>query len=336
MTRYLLVLLIIISSSAVAQNDTLIFQNNDIMVGEVKELLRGVIQIETPYSDADFTIDFDEIREIKIQRKCVVVLTNGEHRYAKIATDSSGKLKFILEDGSIEYHGLHEIVALQTVKNTFWKRLEADVDLGYNLTKSNSNSRFTISSLLTYKSEKIISKFSINLLRSAQKNAQNVDRADAKLEFIRILAREWYLLGDVSFLSNTEQELDSRISPSLGAGNLLIATDKLYLAVSAGFTFNAENYFNSTLDKNSAEVFLGLAFNMFDFSDVDLDTGLKMYPSLTESGRFRADFNIVTKFDLPLDFYFKLGYTFNYDNQPAVVGNDFDYILTTGFGWSFN
>jgi hypothetical protein len=42
------------------------------------------------------------------------------------------------------------------------------------------------------------------------------------------------------------------------------------------------------------------------------------------------------KYDIPWDFYVKLGITVNYDNQPAIEGTQYDYILKTGFGWEFN
>jgi len=49
-----------------------------------------------------------------------------------------------------------------------------------------------------------------------------------------------------------------------------------------------------------------------------------------------VDFSLDTKYDLPLDLYIKLGLTFNYDNQPAIAGNDFDYVLIFSIGWEFN
>ncbi len=75
---------------------------------------------------------------------------------------------------------------------------------------------------------------------------------------------------------------------------------------------------------------------MFDFEDIDLYSSVLFYPSLSEGGRLRTDYDLTLKYDLPLDFYIKAGFTFNYDNQPAVSGNQFDYIITSGFGWEFN
>ena len=44
--------------------DTLVLNNGDDIVGEIKDMTNAIVQIETPYSDSDFKIDWDEVREI--------------------------------------------------------------------------------------------------------------------------------------------------------------------------------------------------------------------------------------------------------------------------------
>ena len=35
------------------------------------------------------------------------------------------------------------------------------------------------------------------------------------------------------------------------------------------------------------------------------------------------------------DFYIKLSYSLNYDNQPTEGSTDTDYVFQTGFGWKW-
>ncbi len=44
-----------------AQNDSIVFTNNNYIVGEIKDLNQGIIKIETDYSDNDFTIEWNKI-----------------------------------------------------------------------------------------------------------------------------------------------------------------------------------------------------------------------------------------------------------------------------------
>ena len=150
------------------------------------------------------------------------------------------------------------------------------------------------------------------------------------------LPKKWYLLADVSYLSNTEQALKGRISPSVGLGRFIKSTNRLYFGVTVGATVNFETYEDNSLDKTSSEAFLGSNFDMYDFKDFDLSTGFKFYTGLSEKGRIRTDYDIIIKYDLPWDFYIKTGFSLNYDNQPAVKGTEVDYIFTSGFGYKLD
>ena len=141
------------------------------------------------------------------------------------------------------------------------------------------------------------------------------------------------LNSNFSFLSNTSQSLKGRLVPSLAAGNYLVRSNKLYLLVGTGLTYNIEEYEDSSTNKTSTEALLIAQFNMFNFKDIDLYISAVGYPSLSESGRFRTDANVRFKYDLPFDFYFKTELQINFDNQPAVGAVKTDYVFSTGFGW---
>lgn len=134
-------------------------------------------------------------------------------------------------------------------------------------------------------------------------------------------------------LSNTEQSLDLRRSIKFGGGRSIIKNNKAEWGAIIGLAFLNEQFINDTDSRNSTEAFIGSSANLFDTGDLSLTSSLYMYPSLTEDGRFRTDFTFDVKYDLPLDFYIKTGLTYNYDNQPAIEGNEADYVLSVGFGW---
>jgi hypothetical protein len=336
MSKYFFLFFILISSLGRAQNDTIQLKNNAVLVGEIKSFAKGILIIETDYSDKDFRVEFNKVKGLSIERKCIVILTNGRRRFGNLKTNTDGIVEVTLDDGIIEYYKLYEIIAITEVRDEFWRRFKGSLDLGFNLTKANNNAQFTVDGNLNYTDEFWLSKAAISVLNSTQDDVEKTERTDVSLNLIRILPRKWYMLADVSFLSNTEQALDSRISPSIGLGKFLISTNKLYLGLSIGYSYNIEDFVDNSLNKNSSEIFISTEFNMFDYKDLELKSGLKMLPSLSEKGRFRTDFDITLKYDLPYDFYIKTGFTLNFDNQPAIVGNEFDYIFTSGFGWKFD
>ncbi|TDI70430.1 MAG: DUF481 domain-containing protein [Bacteroidetes bacterium] len=336
MNKFLFSIFLLICMVGNAQNDTIHLVNNEFLVGEVKSFDRGVLTIETSYSDKDFKVEFNKVRGLFIQRKCNIILTEGRRRFGNIRTDTRGMVMITLEDGTIEHFKLEEVIALQEIHEKFWNRFTVALDFGFILTKANNSTQFTIGGQFDYTDEKWLFEGNINLLNSVQDDVDRIERTDAKLQLIRLLSKKYYLLGDVSFLSNTEQALDGRISPSIGVGKFLISTNKLYLGVNLGFAYTIENYTDASLNKTSSEAVIGLSYNMYDFKDLDLNTGVKFYPSLSENGRIRTDYDLILKYDLPLDFYIKLSFTLNFDNQPVVEGSSLDYIFTSSFGWEFN
>ena len=271
-----------------------------------------------------------------IQRKCLMLLTGGRRRYGNIRTIDKRIAEITTVDHGVEKVPLNQLFGLQEIDDNFWRRFKGRFDVGYNLTKANNNAQVSGEAVLDYNGQKYLFQASVNLLSSTRDDAPETRRLDAKANVQRILKRNWFISGSVAYLRNTEQALDGRTSPSLGVGRLPISTNKLYLAVSTGLTLNIEDFFNDAENKTSAELFIDTSFNMYNFKNIDLLTGIRIYPSLTENKRYRVDYDLTLKYDLPLNLYIKLGFNVNYDNQPAVEGNEFDYIINSGFGWKFN
>ena len=125
------------------------------------------------------------------------------------------------------------------------------------------------------------------------------------------------------------------MTAQLGLGRFIIRTNSSYWGAKLGANRNIERYSNETEDRNSWEGYLGSELNLYDIGDFSLLTILMVYPGITEKGRWRGDFNLDTKYDLPYDFYIKIGLTFNYDNRPAEGASETDYIIQTGLGWEW-
>jgi hypothetical protein len=57
----LLSIFFICSFSLLAQKDSLVFTNGNHMTGEIKSMNKGVLVIETDYSDSEFKIEWEKI-----------------------------------------------------------------------------------------------------------------------------------------------------------------------------------------------------------------------------------------------------------------------------------
>ena len=168
---------------------------------------------------------------------------------------------------------------------------------------------------------------------STQDDVDPISRVEAAATFKYLLPHDWYTLTSITFLSNTEQKLDLRTNTKLGMGNYVIHTNRKYWGFNAGFSFNNEQFSTESQANQSIEGFLGTELNFYDVGDLSLSTSATAYPSLTDNDRWRIDYKFDFKYDLPLDFYIKTGFSLNYDNRPVEGASETDYVLQTSFGW---
>ena len=175
---------------------------------------------------------------------------------------------------------------------------------------------------------------SFNGLRSDQEGIEAVRRTDANLSYVYFLQNDYFLLYDLTYLSNTEQRIASRVGNKIGIGKYVVRTNKSYFGFQVGANLNNEQFLDESPGKRSGESFLGAELSLYDIGDLKLLSNLTTYPSLTEAGRFRADFKLDVKYEFLSDFYINLGTTLNFDNQPVELATRLDYIIQTTVGWS--
>ena len=338
MTKHIAVLLFIVFKglTGFAQTDSIIFKNGNYMVGEVKSMDRNTLKVETDYSNADFAIEWDGIREIYTKTSFLITLTSGARYNGNLNTTGPDTISILTDQGSVVEVGGQEIVALKDIDQGFWSQLYASVDLGYDLTRSKNLRQFSMQSNIGYIAKRWQTDVSFHTLNSKQDNVEDIQRTNGAFTFKYFLPHDWYPMVSLEFLSNTEQQLQLRTTGKLGFGKYVAHTNRLYWGFSAGTNLNNENYSVAELeDRNSLEGYMGTELNLFNIGDLSLMTSFIAYPSFTESGRWRSDFKFNIQYDLPLDFYIKTGFTLNYDNQPADGSPRADYVLHTGLGWKW-
>jgi len=329
------IILFFTNHNILAENDTLVVNNGDALVGEIKTMQKSTVKMETEYSDSDFMIEWDKVTEVYSDRMFIVNTDEGERYYGKIRTDVNNKsMVIVTEDTTKHFVKISDIVYLTQVDKNFISRLSASIDIGFSLAKSNNLTQLYINTLLGYLTESWSTNITYNGLLSTQTDVDPTTRNEGALTFRYFLPDDWFAIGSYSLLQNDEQKLKLRSIVQAGIGNYIIRTNSLYLSTAVGAAWNNENYTEPDIpSRNSAEGVAAIELNIYNIGDLSLLTSLAVYPSFTDKGRIRSDFYFDLKYDLPLDIYFKLGYTLNYDNQPVEGASDIDYLFQTSVGW---
>lgn len=328
-----------IIETSYSQTDSLIFNTGDVIIGQVKDMTKGILKMETDYSDSDFAIEWDKVVEFHSNQFYTIALED-KSIYASATLKMVGPkmMQITSPDGNREVP-IIEIVYLRELDSNFWSKLSASIDLGLSLTRANNLKQYNARAALGYKTDKWILTTNYSQVKSTQENGAPTDRTDASIGADYQLKNSFFIGTSINFLSNIEQLLDLRTTTQLGLGYYVIRSGTMYWNGFTGLSFNNENYATNpetpdvSNDRQSIEGVIGTELNLFDIGDLNIFTSFAWYPSFTEKKRHRIDYRFDIKYDLPLDFYIKGGLTLNYDNQPVEGASDTDYVIQTGFGW---
>ncbi len=334
LTKHLLFFLLFVQATIFAQNDTIVFDSSNRIVGEIKSLSKGIITVKTDYSDSDFQIEWKKVNSINTKSRFLVTLSSSPQKYlGRIVTLNDSITHIYTRTFRIISCELNDIVDLSPQKSKLIDRFDANVDIGFNLTKAKNLKQLNISSGIAYHADQWSADAIYDQLRTSQDDVEEIQRIESKLNYRLLLPKRYYAFATIATLTNTEQQLDLRLNSQIGTGKYLFRTNSKYWGAKVGINRNNETYSNEIENRSSWEYLLGTELNLYDIGDFNLLTVVTIYPAINEDSRFRSDFNIDLKYDLPLDFYIKGGFSVNYDNQPAEGSPQLDYVFQTGFGW---
>ena len=350
------IMLFAFSLSSYAQVDSLILNNGDVIVGELKDMDKGVLTIETDYSDSDFKIEWDKVKYLKTESKYFMNIskkdmstfsfgkTDGPTSInSNIVSDPDNPNNVIVQtdEGPISISS-ESLVYIKSYNNGFFSKLSATIDIGMSMAKAKNLKQLNVRSNVSYLSDNWGANGNLDVTDSRQDSIEDIHRLDAEIGFNYFLPRNFIIAVSTSFAENDELNLDLRTTYKGGFGYFLLRTNKLYWRLGTGFAYNNEVYFTglaTEVDPNprrSEEIYYGIEINLFDIGDLNILSSINAYSSLSEDGRFRYDFKFDLKYDLPFDLYVKAGTTINYDNRPVAGADIYDYVINTGIGWEFN
>ena len=316
-----------------AAQDVVITTTGDRLVGEIIRVEKDVLTISTDYSDADFKIEWDKVVSLESSRQFLVETFDGRRLTGSLKPDPNTKAAVLVDGTSVP---LAEVSAVLPFERSFWSRFDSALDFGYSMTRTNSAKQLSLGSNLSYRDEHYYDQLFANVFRSSQDNAPDTQRWDVANDFRRFVGSRWYVNTTQDFLNSEEQGLDLRTTIGGGGGRYLTRSASQYLAVGGGLAWTNEQYIDVTLpSENSAEAYLSTEFMTEKVKITDFITRFTYYPSLTISDRYRLTYRFDLDFNLPGDWYFRIGFFDNYDSKPPQGFSRNDYGWSNSFGFKF-
>ena len=321
---------------AAEKTDVVFLKNGDRITGEVKSLEQGKLRLKTD-SAGTIYIEWEAIEGLSTSQNLEVELESGEKFYGALEPDAiAGKLKVRTETETKEL-GLPAVVRIIPIEESRWKRLDGSLDLGFGFTSANKSSQVSLGSEVRYRTRDYLRNLGFNSTRIDQEDGERTKRQSLDGGFQRFLRNRRFVGGTLQFQENEELGLELRSLITAGFGRHAIQSNKMQLDLFAGLARNWEDFTGSALVE-SFELVGGLQYAMFRFDDPETDfrVNLLVYPSLSESGRVRVEFDTRLRRELVKDFFWTISIYDSFDNEPPVEGSETnDWGLNSSVGWSF-
>jgi putative salt-induced outer membrane protein YdiY len=328
-----MLLILITAAGASAATDVVTMVTGERIVGEIKKVEKDVLTIETTYSDSDFKIEWDQIASIESDRQFLVETFDGKRLSGTLKVDATKKATVLVGTVSVP---LADLAALVPFERTFWSRFDSGFDFGYSMTQANSAKQLTLGGTLLYRDRQIVDTALANVFKSSQSNAPDTQRWDFGNDFRYLLGDLWYVNTTQDFMNSDEQKLDLRTTIGGGGGRYLVRSAAQHLALGGGLAWTNEKYTDPAIPtKDSAEAYIGTEFMTEKMKFADLVTRLTYYPSLTIDDRYRINYKFDLDFNLPGDWYFRIGIFENFDSMPPTGLSRNDYGWSNSFGLKF-
>ena len=329
----------IASAGSRAKTDIVYMKNGDRITCEVKRLEYGQLSVKPDYVLDTVVLDWSKVDHIESSQVFSVLMQNGTQYTGKLVADSAmGGVLTIRAETDTRVANRH-VAAISQLGPSFLKRLKGNIDIGLTVQGSDSQENLAIDSGLSYQSDKHVFTLDVNSQYSSQKETNNTRQQTLSTGlYSRIRETNWYQGGLMNLLSSSQQKIDLRSTMGYGLMRRLLSTNRNSLLGLAGLTYTLEKDSpeeGSTKNPSSLDSALAIQYSNFRFDSTTFSTKAWVYPSLTNQGRVRMTLNQDIYLKLAHDFYLRLGFYDNFDNQPAAGAPKNDAGGSTTIGWSF-
>lgn len=334
--------LLAVASAAEARQrdktDIVTLKNGDRITCAVVALQYGQLQARTS-ALGTVTIKWEEIATVQSSFVFEVELLSAARHYGTFSPGADGKHIVIGgAQGSVEVDP-SEITRIAEIDSEFWKRIHGTMSVGYAFTQSSDVSTASVALATGYRAEKIAMNLDLSLQRtiSPDKGVQDRDKIAFTYQWLRPNRNFWEGLASVE--RNEELGVDGRLQLGGGFGRYLLQSAVSAFSAFAGVAVQKEWITGAQDSQESLEGVLGVDWHVYHLvgKTTSLSSKAQLYPSLTESGRYRGTLDVTLRKELVTDFYVDLSAYYDYDNQPPDVDKDTtgDFGVTTSLSYTF-
>jgi hypothetical protein len=320
-----------------AKTDIVVFTNGDRVTGEIKKLEAGILQYSTD-TMGTVSIEWRFIETIITDKQQIIETVDGTRWLGKLQKpEGSEDVQVVTVRGPVEIDP-RDMVSAWPVEATFLDKMDLKIGVGYDYARATDITNFNASADFLYRTDQRIVDASLRADLTRQPGVEeDQNRQEIRINHQRLLQDRKFRAVLAGYEVNEAIGLNRRLYAGGAFGRYLVKSNRNWLNAAAGLIATREQTVERE-EVSSVEGLLAGTWRHFRFVDPErtLETSLALFPSLTESGRWRGNFRTTFRLELVSDLFWSMEYYYNFDSRPLDVGaQEIDYGINTGLGWSF-
>jgi putative salt-induced outer membrane protein YdiY len=334
----LLLCLTFMSAGAREKADVITMRNGDRLTGQILVMQYGKLSLKTDYLGTA-TIEWLDIARAESPQQFVVEDLRGRHFAGSLEPSATARQITVMHgDGASTTLGLDEIERVYAGEQSFLNRLEGSFAVGFDYAKATDISTITGSFDSTYRAPEFRWNITADINTTEDPERGTIDRHTVAFSYQWLRKQQRFVYGLTLLERNEETGIDARLMLGTGLGKYLKQTSKSEFSATLGAALTREWATGSAEAQESIEGILGANWRIFKFNSptISMNSAVLLFPSLTDSGRYRSNVNVTLRREVIKDFYLDLSFYHSYDSDPPDEdAASSDHGITTSLGYSF-
>jgi hypothetical protein len=324
---------------AAPKTDVVVLRNGDRITGEIKALEHNRLQFSTD-SMGTIYIEWDKIESVQSEQYLLLERTDGRRYYGQLAPGGGESRLQIRRDPDEPEETVDMAVMVRAepiVGGRVIDRLDGYVSAGLDMAKANDRRSIDFAGGLSSRTRVRAWAVDGSINVTDDSSDETSERYQLQGAYRQFSHDRNFYQGFGGFERNSELDLNLRTLAGVGLGRYFVQSNRAEWMGVVGLAYSHENSTGGeTLDSVEAVLSTTFAIFQYDFPETDISGSLALLPSLTQSGRYRAETDLRAKYEFIDDLYFELKFYGSYDSESPLDGSEqSDYGLTTSLGYSF-
>jgi Protein of unknown function, DUF481 len=319
------------------KTDVVMLRNGDRLSGDIVSLEFGILTLKTD-NMSTLSIEWPAVRSVASKFAFAIERNDGSKYDGVITTSEDGAYLVVQSEVRTVRIPMAQVERISRFSPQFWDRITGGLSVGFSYTKSSSIQVSNVNFNANYRSTTEVGSlaFSSNTTKDSSGSTTDRQLLTAGIQFLQQSRNFWGLLASIE--RDQSLGIDARLTGGAALGRRFVQGSYTEVTGIAGVVGTEEWIVDKSEPRASLEAVVGGSWQVFKFIEpkTRLNLSLYVFPSLTESGRYRSTGDLSLTHKLPHDITVGLTGYLSYDNQPPEAGAEkSDYGVTFNLGYSF-